>query len=76
MPVVEKIDKLYSEAFPPGPEFVRRIMAKERLSEIIDSHYMDVIALPLVATIKECYDNVITFIKWYNANFKSTTVQG
>ena len=62
MPVVEKIEKLYSVNFPP--DFVQRLLSGEK--EIIDHQYMDVIALPLATPISEVYDNVVIFIKWYN----------
>ena len=67
MPVVEKIDKLYREDFPPGEEFVRRILQKE---DPIDRHYIDVIALPLSTSIKEAHKAVVEFIKWHNAQVK------
>ncbi len=64
MPVVAEIEELYKQAFPPGPEFVRRILAKE---EILDGPYMEVVATPLGTPIKEVYDKIVTFIKWYNS---------
>lgn len=63
MPVVKKIECLYSENFPA--DFVQKVLAKEQ--DIIDHHYMDVIALPLASDIKEAYKNVVKFIKWYNS---------
>lgn len=65
MPVVEKINKLFDEAFPPGDEFVKRILAHE---EPIEREYMDVVGLPISSTIDEVYHAVLTFIKWYNEN--------
>lgn len=69
MPVVEKIDQLYHEKFPPGPEFVRRILAHEKLG-IED--YTKVIALPLATPIEEVYQAVVEFIKWYNQQPKQS----
>lgn len=67
MPVVEKIVKLFDEAFPPGEEFVKRILAHE---EPIEKEYMDVVGLPIGTPIQEVYQTVVTFIKWYNENKK------
>ena len=63
MPVVEKIEKLYSDAFPSNEEFVRRILAKENP---LDGPYMDVVGLPLSTSISEVHKAVVDFIKWYN----------
>lgn len=65
MPVVEKINKLFDEAFPPGEEFVKRILAHE---EPFEREYMDVVGLPISSTIDDVYQAVVTFIKWYNEN--------
>lgn len=64
MLVVRKIDKLYSEAFPTNEKFIEMIMTKQR--NIIDEHYMDVIALPLATPIEEVHKNIVKFINWYN----------
>ena len=61
MPVVEKIEKLYHEAFPK--DFIQKLLAKE---PTIDHHYMDVIAAPLATPINEAYESVVAFIKWYS----------
>lgn len=66
MPVVFKIDKLYNENFPP--DFIQRVISKE--SEIIDSHYMNVIAVPMATPIEEIYKEVVEFVKWHNSNNK------
>lgn len=63
MPVVEKIEKLYRDAFPSNEEFVRRILAKENP---LDGPYMDVVGLPLSTPISEVHKAVVNFIKWYN----------
>jgi hypothetical protein len=64
MPVVEKIGKLYEEAFPKNDEFIRRIMAKE---DPIDKEYIDVISTSIYTPIDEVYQIVVEFIKWHNA---------
>lgn len=63
MPVVEKIEKLYRQDFPP--DFIARMLAQE---PTIDHHYMDVIAIPLGTPINEVHAAIIAFIEWYNAN--------
>jgi hypothetical protein len=62
MPVVQRIERLYSKNFPP--DFVQQLLAGKK--EIIDHHYMDVVAIPLATPISEVYENVVTFVKWYN----------
>jgi hypothetical protein len=64
IPVVEKIEELYSKAFPPGDKFIQMIMDKENP---IDHHYMDVVAIPLSTPIEEAYKAIVEFIKWYNS---------
>lgn len=66
MPVVQKIEGLYSKNFPP--DFLKQLLAGNK--EIIDHQYMDVIALPIASKIDEAYANVITFIRWYNTQPK------
>lgn len=68
IPCVEKIDKLYRENFPP--DFLQRLLDGQK--EIIDHHYMDVIAIPLATPISEVYANVVTFIRWYNTQPKQS----
>lgn len=63
MPVVEKIQKLYSEAFPSNEKFIELILAKQ---DPIDSEYIEVIALPLGVSIQEAHAAIVKFIKWYN----------
>ena len=62
MPVVEKIDILYSDNFPP--DFLKKILAKEPNGT---EPYLDVIALPLSTPIGEAHKAVVEFIKWYNS---------
>lgn len=66
-PVVDKIEELYSKAFPPGAQFTDMILAGRKMDEIIDRHFMDVVALPITSSIEEVFTAVIEFIKWYNA---------
>ena len=68
MPVVDKIDHLYRQDFPPGEEFIRRVLAHDWP---IDEHYTDVVALPLGTPIAEVYAAIIQFIHWYNKNSES-----
>jgi hypothetical protein len=70
MPVVQKIEGLYEEDFPP--DFVQRLLAKQ---PTVDHHYMDVIALPLATPINEAYAAVVEFIKWYNSINKSSITE-
>jgi hypothetical protein len=63
MPVVEKIEKLYSENFPI--DFVKKMLAKEPNGI---EPYIEVIALPLATPITEAHAAVVSFIKWYNSN--------
>lgn len=62
MPVISKIDVLYTKAFPA--DFIDRILAREDPG--IDDHYMAVIALPLSTPINEAYAAIAEFIRWYN----------
>lgn len=66
-PVLDLIDGLYIKAFPPGDEFIRRILAHE---EPLDGPYMDVVAMPITTPIKEVHEAVVEFIKWYNTQPK------
>lgn len=63
MPVVEKIERLYSKAFPPGEKFIEMILAHE---DPIDKHYTDVLSCPMSTPISEVYESVVDFIKWHN----------
>lgn len=67
MPVVEKIYKLYSEAFPTNEKFIEMIMAHE---DPIDRHYTDVVSMPMSTPLDEAYESVVTFIKWHNSQSK------
>jgi hypothetical protein len=62
MTVVEKINHLYDEAFPPNEKFIELILNHQ---PPIDEHYTNVIALPLSTPINEVYEAVVVFIKWY-----------
>jgi len=62
-PVIDKIGKLYSVAFPPNERFIQMILDKENLP--VEKH-LDVIALPLGTPIQEAYKAVVDFIKWHN----------
>lgn len=64
MPVVEKITEIFDKNFPPGEEFVKRILAHE---EPFEKEYMEVVGLPIGTPIKEVYDAVVTFIRWHNS---------
>lgn len=66
MPVVEKINQLYNENFPK--DFIQKVLRKEK--NIIDEHYINVIALPMGTPIEEVYQNILEFIKWYNTQNK------
>lgn len=68
MPVVEKIGKLYEEAFPPNEKFIEMILAHE---DPIDKHYIDVISTSICTPINEVYEEVIKFIKWHQVNSQS-----
>lgn len=63
MRVIQKIDSLYESAFPSGAEFIKKILAKEK---IMDSEYLRVVAMPLGTPIVEAFEAVVAFILWHN----------
>lgn len=64
MPVVQKINTLYCEAFQ-NDTVVKKILIGYKMEEII-GHYIDVVALPISTPIEEVHQNVVKFIRWYN----------
>lgn len=61
MPVIEQISDLHSEKFEYD---VDKIATGDWPD---DMEYIDVITLPIATPIKEVYQKVVEFIKWYNS---------
>lgn len=70
MPVVEKIADLHNAKF----EYDVDKIAKGDWPK--DNDYMEVIALPLATPIKEAYEKVVEFIKWYNEQKFQEEIKG
>lgn len=69
MPVIFRIEAMYKEVFPGNEKFLEMIMSKE---SPVDTHYTNVLALPISTPIQEVFREVVDFIEWHNSTTYNT----